>query len=237
MAPSAHLTPPSTLRATAAPFGPVPTATHAAGVAHAAPVATASAAGSIPRCCHAAPLSVVAKTAVDVVLVTRARHRPGPGQLIAATPVPGGCDAVTAATFRAGLTIRTTDPDGPAPPRRHPDAQHPALEIVTPVSAGVAAGAHRPRPPAVTSTDAARVAALGFAPAATHHASGSHASAESVTDGTVAAYPTPSGGGAGVVPQPTRTTPASTPATAIRAITARMVFAWTGRSLGLPSGR
>lgn len=181
-------TPPSTDRAAAAtPPAPVPTTTQSAGFAHDAAVATASPAGSVERCVQDAPLFVVRNTAVSVVAVTRARQRPGATHVSAETPEPGGCDAVVEATLRAGLTITSTDPDGPAPPRRQPDDQHPAAVNVVDGSGGVAAGAHFARPPADTSIDAVPVDDAGFVPPATHHARGSQASTDRTTEGTVAA--------------------------------------------------
>lgn len=156
------------------------------GFAHDAVVATARVAGSVARCDQAAPLSDVANTAVSVVAVTRARQRPGVVQASAAMPEPGGCEAVTEATLRCGLTRTSTAPAVPAPPSRHPDDQHPAAVSVADGRGGVATGAHLPRPPAETSMDAAPVADDGLVPAAMHQASGSQASVDSVTAAEIA---------------------------------------------------
>ena len=178
--------PPSVDVATVAPPGLVPAATQSDGFAHDSVVASGSAAGSVERCCHDEPLSVVSKTAVSVVALTSARHLPGPVQASAAMPEPGGCVAVTEATFRAGFTSIRSEPPCAEPPRRHPDDQHAAVVRVAPVTGGVAAGAHTPRPPAETSMEAACVEVVGFVPAATHHASGSQARTDNVTLGTIA---------------------------------------------------
>ena len=222
---SDHFAPPSLVRAASAPVGPVPTATHARGVAHEIAVAVESAAGNVDSCRHDEPLVVDSKTAVSIDVVTSARQRPGAGHASAATPDPGSLADSTAATRLAGFTISRSEPEASEPPSRQPDAQQLAAVKVASLSGGAVTLAQPRCPPAEISTDALPTEdEVGFVPAAMHHSSGSHATTESVMSGSSAGRPRASGSGGGeevVIAQPPSRSAMAEARTARRSATRR----------------